>query len=301
MFGGRAVNRFDAWLLAPAPARRLACLRVLVTGYATIFVVARWSSFWSGASLPARQLEGVGVLWWLDTRPAPTLMRTLIVVTVVVGVLATLGIAYRVTGPGFAALFLTVSTYRLSFGHVIHTEHLVALHLLVIGFTRAADTLTCCRPPSPPNSEVYGWPVKVMSLITVVAYMLAGWAKIHHGGLDWVFGDVLRNQVAYDNLRKMLLGSSHSPIGARIVEFGWLFPPFAALTVAVELLAFVVLLGRTRLTALWVAAAWAFHVGIALTMAISFPYQLSLVAYAPLLPVERLASRVAHTLRISTR
>lgn len=289
------MNRFDTWLLEPAPALRLACLRILVAGYATIFVVARWGSFWSGVSLPARQLEGVGVLWWLGTRPDPTLMRSLIVATVVVGVLATLGIAYRLTGPGLAVLFLVVSTYRLSFGHVIHTEHLVALHLLVIGFTRAADTLSVRRQPAPPDSEVYGWPVKVMSLITVVAYMLAGWAKVDHGGLDWVFGEVLRNQVAYDNLRKMLLGSGHSPIGARIIGFGWLFPPFAVLTIAVELLAFVVLLGRTRLTVAWVAAAWAFHIGIALTMAISFPYQLSLIAYAPLVPVERLIPRAAHS------
>ena len=295
------MSRIDAWLLAPAPARRLACLRILVSGYATVFIVARWSSFWSGTSLPARQLEGVGVLWWLDTRPDPALMRTLLVVTVVVGVLATAGAAYRLTGPTFAALFLVVSTYRMSFGHVIHTEHLVALHLLVIGFTRAADSLAWRPQSKRPDSEIYGWPVKVMSLITVVAYTLAGWAKINHGGLDWAFGDVLRNQVAFDNLRKILLGSGHSSIGASIVEFGWLFPPFAVITIAVELLAFIALLGRKRLTMLWVAAAWSFHVGIALTMAISFPYQLSLIAYAPLLPVERALPRLAHTFRRTDR
>ena len=35
--------------------------------------------------------------------------------------------------------FLAVATYRMSWGHVIHTEHLVSLHLLVVGLSPAAD------------------------------------------------------------------------------------------------------------------------------------------------------------------
>lgn len=290
------VGRFDRWLLAPGSARRLAILRILVAGYATSFVVLRWPSFWNGASLGERQLEGVGVLWWLTNRPDPTLMHALLIITVCAGVLVTLGLRHRVTGPVFAVLFLVVTTYRLSFGHVIHTEHLVAVHLLVIGFSRAGDALTPRRsPPSPdrdvPDQDIYGWPVKVMACATVVAYTLAGWAKIDHGGLDWLVGDVLRNQVAYDNLRKVLLGSDHSVIGAHIIGYRWIFPPFAVLTVAVELLAFVTLLGRTRLTVAWVFAAWAFHVAVLATMAIAFPYQLTAIAYAPLLPVEHIFRR----------
>ena len=38
----------------------------------------------------------------------------------------------------------------------------------------------------------------------------------------------------------------------------------------------------------WIAAAWGFHVGILVLMAIGFPYQLLGVAYAPLLPLERI-------------
>jgi hypothetical protein len=35
-------------------------------------------------------------------------------------------------------------------------------------------------------------------------------------------------------------------------------------------------------------AAWSFHVGVAALMAITFPYPLVGIAFAPLLPVERL-------------
>ena len=291
------MNTVDRWLLEPAPARRLGVLRILVAGYATVFLVARWPSYWSSTNLPARRVEGVGVLWWLDDRLCPGAVQVVLVVTVLVGIMATIGWRFRFTGPAFAILFLGIATYRLSFGHVIHTEHLPALHLLVVGFTRASDAVSLdARRQSaswlggPNEHERYGWPIKIMVLITVVAYMLAGWAKVRHGGLDWMVGDVLRNQVAFDNLRKILLGSTHSPIGARLVAHDWVFPPFAVITVAVEILAFVVLFGRSGANRVWAVVAWGFHVGILATMAINFPYQVSFIAYAPLF-------RVEHTLR----
>ena len=77
------------------------------------------------------------------------------------------------------------------------------------------------------------------------------------------------------------------------VRIGAVAPPgrgrsLATLTIVVELGAPVVLLARRWATAAWVGAAWGFHVGILALMAIAFPYQLTLVAFAPLLPVERL-------------
>ena len=56
---------------------------------------------------------------------------------------------------------------------------------------------------------------------------------------------------------------------------------------AVELGAPLALLGR-RCGVAWAAAAWLFHVGVFALMAIAFPYALSGIAFAPLLPVERL-------------
>ena len=283
------MNRIDSWLLTPAPATRLATLRVLIVGYATAFLLARSQSFWMGANLADRRIEGVGVLWWLTHRFDPTLAHAVFIVTIAIGMLATIGYRYRFTGPTFAILFLLVATYRVSFGQVVHTEHLAAMHLLVIGFARAADG------HSTEEHERYGWPIRIMVLVTVITYTLAGWAKLEHGGLHWLVGDVLRNQVAYDNLRKVLLGDLHSPIGAYIIRFPWLFPPFSIATVLVEIFAFVILLGRRRLYVVWALTAWAFHVGVLATMAINFPYQVTFIAYAPLFRVERL--RLAHIRR----
>ena len=283
------IDRLDTWLLRPVPATRLATLRILCALYATAFVLARLPSFWRATSLPESRLEGVGILWFLDERPPPGAMQTAIVVVILLGVLVTLGVGHRLTGPLFAIGFLVVSTYRLSFGHVIHTEHLVAIHLLIIGFSPAADRRAIGRRSECDDVDLrYGVPIRLMTIALVVSYVLAGWAKVRHGGFDWLFGDVLRNQVAYDNLRKELLGSPHSPFGGWLVRYGWVFPPAAIATTLVELGSVVILLDSHRWRRRWALAAWSFHVGVLATMAISFPYPLSFVAYAPLFAVEHL-------------
>jgi hypothetical protein len=302
---GRAANggRFDRWLFAPAPPTRLAALRILVGGYAVVFLIVRWPLFWSAAALPARQFDPVGPLAWMSSPVDPAFARLAIVATIVLGIAFVSGVAWRVTGPAFAFGFFITAAYRLSWGHVIHSEHLVALHLLVVACSPAADAWRLRRRGGETTrthrgaDARYGWPIRVMAVILVVTYMLAGWMKLRNGGSDWTGGEVLRNQIAYDNLRKELLGSPHSPIGGWLVQFTWVFTPIAWATVAIELGAFVALGGRS-LRRFWALAAWSFHVGIVAVMAISFPYQLSGVAYACLLHPEHMFVLVGTRVRL---
>ena len=277
----RALAAADRWLLAPAPPERLAVLRVLVGGYCLGFLVIRFPGFLATARLPERQFEPVGVLTWMPASVATTVFVAVAMVTVVAGVAFVCGWRWRLSGPAFAVLFLAVTTYRYSFGHVLHTEHLASLHLIVIGCSAAAGFR------GHPAHARFGWPVRVLALLTVTTYVLAGVAKVRNGGVDWLVGDVLRNQVAYDNLRKELLGDLHSPLGGWLVGYAWVFVPLAMLSVAVELGAPVALAGG-RLRTIWVALAWSFHVGITALMAIVFPYHLLGIAYAPLFRCERL-------------
>lgn len=288
---------FDRWLFTPAPAQRLAALRVLVGGYAVVFLLARWPSFWSAPGLPERQFEPVGPLWWMDSPFDPRLARGALVAVVLLGVLFVAGVGWRAVGPLFALGFFVVAAYRLSWGHVIHSEHLPALHLLVVGFAPAADVWRLewprnrtRRQHAPAPHARYGWPIRLMVIILIVTYLLAGWMKLRNGGWDWVDGRVLRNQIAYDNLRKELLGSQHSPIGGWLVRYGWVFPPMAWATMLVELGAPLALLGGRVRTA-WAIGAWGFHVGIVVLMAISFPYQVAGIAYLCLFAPERAIDR----------
>ena len=286
------VARFVSWLLAPAPAARLAMLRILVGGYATVWAAVRLPAHLRHADQAADRWQPVGVLAALGA-PLPDAAIVVLAVTApLLGLLFVVGWRYQIVGPLFAAAMLLLATLDSSWGQVFHTENLVVLHLLILAVAPAADALAIGgRKAAAHGDEVdgrYGWPVRLAAVVVVIAYVLAGIAKLRIGAADWLDGDTLRHLVAHDNLRKALLGDTYSPIGTRLVGQAWLFLPLAEPSLVVELGAWTGLAGGHRRTA-WVAAAWLFHVGVLALMAILFPYQLSGVAFAPFFPLERIA------------
>jgi hypothetical protein len=175
---------------------------------------------------------------------------------------------------------------------IFHTDNLLALHLLALSLSPAADALSWdARRADPASwqepSERYGWVIRVLAVVTACAYVVAGVAKLKLAGLDWLGGELLRHQIAFDNLRKIELGSSHSPLGVWLVKHPFLFAPLAVATMLIELGAPLTLVNK-RIALVWCVGAWCFHIGIVAMMNIGFPYQLSFIAYLPLFHVERL-------------
>jgi hypothetical protein len=283
-------RRGDRWWLVPAPARRLALLRIAVGGFAVLYL-AVWRPSLAATGFADWQFEPVGVVAPFDTPLPPAAVRGLYVAAIGAGVAFTAGWRFRVSGPAFAVLLLWVTTYRNSWAQIFHTENLMVLHAIVLAVGPAADALSLdaragrTRTAAGPHAR-YGWPARLMALLTVITYMTTARAKLEGAGLEWVTSDVLRNQVAYDNLRKIALGDVYSPLGGWLVRFGWLFPPLAASTLLVESGAAVALLGGWP-ARLWAAAAWSFHLGVLVVMALAFPYQLSGVAFLPFFAVEQ--------------
>jgi hypothetical protein len=267
----------------------LAALRLLAGGFALAYLVIRWPNLVSYAGFDGRRFDPVGPVSFLGEPLPGDIVRLLLAAAVVTGVAFVAGWRYRLSGPLFAALLLWVLTYRNSFGQVFHTENLLVLHVLILAASPAADawSLDARGRDEPADSGWYGWPVRLMCLVTVLTYFITGETKLRNAGLDWLTSDSLRNYVAYDNLRKAELGDPHSPLASVLLGHAWLFHPLAAFTLVVELGAPLALLGR-RIARLWVVAAWAFHAGVLAMMAIVFPYPLLGVAFAPFFAVERL-------------
>jgi hypothetical protein len=304
----------------------LAAVRVLVGAYALVYLVARTPHLVDLAGLPRHRWQPVGLLVNLVSPPSGAAAALVLGSTAAAGVAFVAGWCWRLAGPAFALGTLVTTTYGASFGHILHTENLLVLHLLVLAVTPAADAWSMDarhvgerplrrrrrRPGAspagahPPRGAApgtftasvrapagrYGFPLRLLALVTVLTYAIAGWAKLRNGGDAWLSGNGLRNQVAFDNLRKVLLGDPWSPLGARLVGVGWLWPPLGWATLAVELGAPLALLHR-RGRAVWAGAAWAFHLGTLALMAIFFPYPLSGVAFAPMFPVERAVRRLS--------
>jgi len=288
--GAAVIAALDRRFLAPMPAERLAALRVLVGVFGTIYLVARMPYILDVAALPASRFEPVGIARVLD-EPLPLwTVRVLLAVTALLGIAFTIGWRHRIVAPAYAVALLASLTYSNSWQHVAHTENLLVLHTAVLAIAPAALvwSLDARRDATSAEArETSGWPVRLMSTLTVITYVVAGVAKLRHGGMDWVTGDVLRNLVAHDNLRKIVLGDVHSPIGGELVAHGWLFPPMAFASLVVELGAPLALVWR-RARVVWVVAAWLFHVGVLALMAILFVYPLSGLAYASMLRPEAL-------------
>jgi hypothetical protein len=266
---------------------RYSVLRALVATYAAVWAGVRGPATLDTLDFADRRFDPVGPLAFLDGPLPAAVVVVAVVVTPVAAAFLAFGRRESVSGPIAAAGFLFVTTYRNSWGQLLHTENLVALHLTVLAVAPFVS-----RVRSAARDTDRAWAVDAMAVLTVGTYFLAGVAKLRISGWAWLDGDVLRHQIAFDNARKEVLGDTSSPFAGWILRQGWLLAPAAIMTMLVEVGAPLALL-RGRVAMLWSGTAWAFHVAILVFMAILFPYHLLGIALAPLLPVERLGTTVS--------
>lgn len=283
---------------APVPYLRFITVRALVSIFIACYCIGRFRVLTDFSRFAPERFTPVGPVALFQT-PVPHSVNVITVVaTIVLAVTFGIGRFTKITGLSLALLVLWVTSYRNSWGMLFHTENLLALHVTVL----AAASLFVEREVEDHDS-VSGWPLRLMSAITVATYLLAGIAKLRNSGMAWLDGEILRNYIAFDCLRKAELASEYSRLGALMVQQTALFHPLAWATMALELGAPLALTHRyVRWT--WIATAWGFHMGVQLIMWIGFPYPLSLIAYASLLPVERLwqlplLSQLAKRLRLA--
>ncbi len=274
-----------AWWFAPAPAERLAALRIAIGTFALVWLATVVRDLVAVGRLPASHFEPVGVIRMLDEPLPGALVIGIAVATLALLVPFVLGWCYRVVAPLAAAGLLWTLSYRSSWGMVFHTENLLVLHVIALACSPAADAWALGRR-GPPAAAGYGWAVKLLAVLTVATYVLAGFAKLRLTGAAWLGGDQLAAHIAVDNLRKALLGGATAPLATVLLGHPGVLAAFAVGTLVIELGAPVALVGG-RLAWVWVALAWAFHAGVVLAMNIWFPYPLSGVAFLPLVPAER--------------
>jgi hypothetical protein len=304
--GGAVVSRLPPLIHAAAPAERLAALRIAVGVFSLCYLVLRLPVFLRLRERPASDFVGVGVFRWLDG-PLPDAAITFgVVAAVVSGVGFIAGAWFVVSGPIFAVTMLGLTTYRSSWGQLLHFENLMVLHLVILAVAASVDAWSVdahrrrVRGRRDDAPHDYSSPLRLACIVVVLSYVIAGFAKLRYGGLEWIVGDALRNHVAYSAARLDLLGGTPSPAAEVAVRQAWLFRPLAAASVVIELVAPIALFGGWYRN-VWVAATWLMHVGIAALMLVAFPYPLFLLAFAPFFPLERLVRAVTEWTGFSRR
>ncbi|HMQ26127.1 MAG TPA: hypothetical protein PKA98_09070 [Acidimicrobiales bacterium] len=274
---------------AVAPPERLAAVRILTGGFAVAYLAVRAPVILAVRDRAPGTFSPVGVLRWLDQPLPDAAVVALLAAAIGAGVAFTVGAGFRVSGPLFAVAVLLLGTYRSSWGQLLHFENLLVLHLLVLGVAASADawSLDSRRRDGPPRAgHDHGAPLRLLCLVVVVSYAIAGVAKLRYGGLAWASGDTLANHIAYTATRLELFGEAPAPLAGLAVRHAWALTPLAVASLLIELGAPIALLGGWWRNT-WVAGAWLMHLAIAATMAIVFPFPLFLVAFAPFYEVER--------------
>jgi hypothetical protein len=306
---GHAVRQFARFWFADGSAISLAILRIVIGGYALLNITDRFDSYVRNARTSPSLFEPVGTVAILS-KPLPIeIFQAILIATVILGVLFVLGIGYRFSGPLFGIALLWVLSYRNSWTMIFHTDNLLTIHVIILGFTRAADALSLGSVPlrdivvnrriasprewlfgPPSNHWEYGYAIRLLCLVTTLTYFVSGVAKVSGPlGLAWGTGESLRSQIAYDVWRKQLLVADHPTLIFSVYDQLWLFTALGVGTLIVELGApLAVLSGWIAL--LWVPSAFLMHQGIQLLMGISFEYQMSGVAFAPFVPWARLVT-----------
>lgn len=279
------------WWFAPAPPERLAALRIAIGGFAVIWVIARLPEVWSVAHLPAAEFAPVGVIRVLGAPLPASIVVAIAVATVGLLIAFTAGLRFRVIAPLAAIGLLWTLSYRNSWGMVFHTENLLVLHVLALAVTPAADAWVIGGGAAERDAPAagYGWAIKLLVAITGAAYLLAGVAKLRLAGLSWIEGAQLGNQIAMDNLRKVLLGSMTAPFARLLVAHPDGLIVLSVGTLGLELGAPLALLGG-RIARMWAWGAWGFHIGVILAMNVWFPYPLVGIAFLPLVEAEHVVA-----------
>ncbi|MDP2313975.1 MAG: HTTM domain-containing protein [Pseudomonadota bacterium] len=306
--GGGVAGALSGWFLPAWPAARLGVLRFALGAYVLQDLVRVRRPVLALSGTDPAQWDPVGVTTWIDGPLSADAWAFTHDATIVVGVLFTLGLFWRVTAPLFAAFLLFVWTYRVSWQMIYHVHHLAMLHVLVMACAPAAAAVSLdatfgrrwrwltSQPGGRGDSWHYGWPVRLLCIVTTLSYLMAGIAKLQIGGLDWAAGSNLLDQVAYDGIYKHVLAPDSEQPGDLIgfaYRHSWIMFPLAMGSLVLESLAPIALVHR-RVGQLWSVATMGMHWGIHLFMNLVFPYPISGMAFLSFFPVEKLVPRRWH-------
>ena len=248
---GKPVNasllrRWNAFWFQPSPAIGLAVCRVLF--FAAFAVYYLRLDYGELADIPA----GIWLPIWpfrmldLSVPGAATLsaLRWLWQTTMLA---ACIGLFTRISATVALLLGLYLIGLTENVASINHSDAIVVWGLMVMAVSRCGDALSVDawlgqvrRSPASEQNGDYTWPVRLMWLVFVVIYFVAGVTKLITSGLAWVTSDHLANLL----MLGPVVGSPLTGWGQEIGRHPLMSSVLAGLTLVLELSAPLALVSR---------------------------------------------------------
>lgn len=228
-----------------------------------LYDAPRWAALPEGLRLAPPGLFGA-----LARLPiTPDSARLAMIVAVLAGALALLGLFTRAALITTALATLYLLTIPQLYGPVTHNHHLFWF-LALLAASPCADALSLDalrRPePRPRAAAAYAIPLLFAWALVAAIFFFPGMWKLRASGLEWITSDNLRHQLHW----KWAQTGNFTP-SIRIDKSPFLCQ-LAALGVVAFELCFAFLLPSSRLRPAAVACAWLFHLATAIWMRVAF-------------------------------
>ena len=135
----RWLRKLDTFWFADVSAAVLSVLRITLGTYSLIYLINRHGLLVRMARTDESLFAPVGLAALLNQPLPPVVVEAILALTLTLSIPFILGWGYRYSGPAFALLLMAVLCYRNSWSMIFHSDNLLVLHILVLGFVRAAD------------------------------------------------------------------------------------------------------------------------------------------------------------------
>lgn len=273
-------RRLGCHWFAPASLLDLAMVRIVVVATELVSLLVPGPSslgrqLWLSHApaptfMPFPALKVLMLPFGWGARPGPMFLHAVWIGALVFGILALIGLSWRLALALFAAASTLLIAHAYSYGEMHHGQALLVIALWVLCFAPSGAALSVdalldrrrrarrsvrVEAPGADSSPFARWPLRLIQWLLVLAYLSAAISKLTMGGLDWLNGYTLAYYFVQD-------GMIHRDGLALFVAR---FPAVCALLAAGALLfelTFAVAVLRPRLAWVYVIAGTVMHTTI---------------------------------------
>ena len=293
---------WSAWTrfwFTPIPAARLGLLRIWLFGFVFFDVLFRKEVSVAMGDTPRLFWHPVGATWVLDQvgvgPPSGWQIRMVQVVLLVAAAAACVGWRYRRVAPVAALLYLYWQCLGQSWGEMKHARVTIVLGLLFLATVAAsqrrsvdsllrsvrrarADVTVQGRPDPEEPSTNGAWAVRAIQVGLAVLYFLSGYSKLRSIGVQWMWGDTLRQAI-----QDKASSGETTALGFWVLQHAWILVAFQVVSLVWEVTFPLVFWRPLRYPVLIVGLL--FNIGLWTTVKIEF-YGV-LACFVAFLPLER--------------